>query len=129
MGPNSIFFARLMSGLRCLGSFPGSFWNSMLDFEFVSSRMVLASSRIVSSCGLPRLTGPLYIMSLKFLLSWGRGRFSLYEESKKIKINSKIFHIWTNKVRYFLLEIDLIRRHKKKFWNYFVRCRILILLP
>src|SRR5438477_2888347 len=49
--------AREMSGRRCLGSSTGSCRNSIALLESASRTMIWASSTIVTSCGLPRLTG------------------------------------------------------------------------
>ena len=54
----SFAFANEISGWRCLGSSCGSGWLTKFEVDAVSFRTSSASSRIVNSIGLPRLTGP-----------------------------------------------------------------------
>ena len=55
----SIFFARVMSGRRTLGSSMGRGLRAIFDLLPVSLIMVVASSLSVISWGLPMLTGSL----------------------------------------------------------------------
>ena len=51
-------FANVMSGLRCFGSSLGNGRNTMVDLDPVKRMTSSASSSMVNSTGLPRLTGP-----------------------------------------------------------------------
>jgi len=53
-----MLFARLMSGWRWRGSFSGSGRRTILERELSMSTIMVASSRIVNSFGLPMLIGP-----------------------------------------------------------------------
>ena len=61
---SSFSLAREISGSRWVGSSEGSSLKIILDFELVSSIISLAKSRIVRSSGLPRLTGPVKLLSI-----------------------------------------------------------------
>ena len=75
-------FALVMSGHRCRGSSSGSGSATSFEDEPVSVMIFVARSRMVSSAGLPRFTGPLTSRGVSLIRSKPSTRSSMKQNAR-----------------------------------------------